>query len=644
MLEWLVDTLSKFEHSSQSQINSISYVNNSIELSFELMEDFAKYRLYIDELNDGPSLNFWCFSPSIAFRDLSTARSVILTSGTLSPFHSVENEFGTKFPIQLQSSHVIKENQLFCGVLTKGPCQVSLNSTYENRNSDHYKRELGLVIANLCKAIPEGFVVFFSSYAVMSSCLKFWEDIKIDTETNISIMERIQSKKQVFIEPKSQISVHISQLLNEFKVASLMKSSLSNGALLFAVCRGKISEGLDFSDSMCRAVLLAGLPFPNLTSPRIKLKKEYLDINKSGLSGEAWYHQSAIRAINQAIGRVIRHRNDYGAIILCDERFAWPKNKFGLSKWIHPFLKEMRGFGDLNQQLIRFFRESKELNLVPHSIQAVQAVPFEDDETLVINPRKKAKVDQEARNETVHSVNSSTDTDLCDRETLDKARKSPFGKFILSLKQFKQIDQTAEYKSLMLEIMPQMKKIAESRGEKEEFSLLMYSLDTLESFASQESSTIEQQIKVCFSNILLFNSWDLFALCIPASLIRSLKLWIPGYNSDQTKILSKLSDSLEDTSCYFRIQKLLGCVMLTFPIDSNVNQSLGRKRIEEYLRDLVILFRAMRPCLEEAQIYSVLSTLLPEVARSDFERMLNDQFGCVIDLEISNLLDFARGD
>jgi hypothetical protein len=52
----------------------------------------------------------------------------------------------------------------------------------------------------------------------------------------------------------------------------------------------------------------------------------------------------------------------------------------------------------------------------------------------------------------------------------------------------------------------------------------------------------------------------------------------------------------------------------------------------------------MRPCLEEAQIYSVLSTLLPEVARSDFERMLNDQFGCVIDLEISNLLDFARGD
>lgn len=39
------------------------------------------------------------------------------------------------------------------------------------------------------------------------------------------------------------------------------------------------------------------------------------------LSGEEWYGQQASRAVNQAVGRVIRHRNDYGAIIFCDERF-----------------------------------------------------------------------------------------------------------------------------------------------------------------------------------------------------------------------------------------------------------------------------------------------------------------------------------
>ena len=41
-----------------------------------------------------------------------------------------------------------------------------------------------------------------------------------------------------------------------------------------------------------------------------------------GLTGDQWYTQQALRAVNQGMGRVIRHRNDYGAIILCDDRFT----------------------------------------------------------------------------------------------------------------------------------------------------------------------------------------------------------------------------------------------------------------------------------------------------------------------------------
>ena len=40
------------------------------------------------------------------------------------------------------------------------------------------------------------------------------------------------------------------------------------------------------------------------------------------MGGEEWYKQQASRAVNQAVGRVIRHRMDYGAIILCDERLV----------------------------------------------------------------------------------------------------------------------------------------------------------------------------------------------------------------------------------------------------------------------------------------------------------------------------------
>ena len=48
-----------------------------------------------------------------------------------------------------------------------------------------------------------------------------------------------------------------------------------------------------------------------------------------GLSGDQWYSQSAMRAVNQAVGRVIRHRHDFGAILLCDERFKAPVSVCG---------------------------------------------------------------------------------------------------------------------------------------------------------------------------------------------------------------------------------------------------------------------------------------------------------------------------
>lgn len=37
-----------------------------------------------------------------------------------------------------------------------------------------------------------------------------------------------------------------------------------DGALFFAVFRGKVSEGIDFSDNYCRAVVTLGIPFPGL--------------------------------------------------------------------------------------------------------------------------------------------------------------------------------------------------------------------------------------------------------------------------------------------------------------------------------------------------------------------------------------------
>ena len=43
------------------------------------------------------------------------------------------------------------------------------------------------------------------------------------------------------------------------------------------VCRGRLSEGLDFKDRRGRCVIIVGIPYPQINEPKILLKRYYLD-------------------------------------------------------------------------------------------------------------------------------------------------------------------------------------------------------------------------------------------------------------------------------------------------------------------------------------------------------------------------------
>ena len=73
------------------------------------------------------------------------------------------------------------------------------------------------------------------------------------------------------------------------------------------VCRGRISEGLDFSDNAARCCIVVGIPYPQIGDAKVVLKKDYLDrkmknmklpIEKRQLDGKTWYNQQATRAVN----------------------------------------------------------------------------------------------------------------------------------------------------------------------------------------------------------------------------------------------------------------------------------------------------------------------------------------------------------
>lgn len=76
------------------------------------------------------------------------------------------------------------------------------------------------------------------------------------------------------------------------------------------------------------------------------------------LTGSEWYRQQAARTVNQAVGRVIRHRNDYGAIIFCDERFTQQALINAMPKWVRPFLNVFQQFGEAQGSLVRFFKRA----------------------------------------------------------------------------------------------------------------------------------------------------------------------------------------------------------------------------------------------------------------------------------------------
>ena len=83
---------------------------------------------------------------------------------------------------------------------------------------------------------------------------------------------------------------------------------------MFAVVNAKLSEGINFQDDLARCVVMIGLPFPNAQSKELSERMEYVrrhDLHHNTDLGRELYLNLCMRAVNQSMGRAIRHRNDY---------------------------------------------------------------------------------------------------------------------------------------------------------------------------------------------------------------------------------------------------------------------------------------------------------------------------------------------
>ncbi|KAL2895246.1 Fanconi anemia group J protein-like protein [Bienertia sinuspersici] len=352
------------------------------------------------------TFSLWCLNPAVVFREISDlSLSVILTSGTLSPMNSFSSELGVPFGTHLEAPHVVDiDSQVWASIVSSGPRHSPLNASYKTADGYDFQDAVGESLEELFKVVPGGSLVFFPSYKLMDKLCKRWSET--------GQWSRLNARKPVFVEPRGGSQEDLESVLKGYysairqgtkpalgkrrkaKKINLNGCTAANsaehckeGAAFLAVCRGKVSEGIDFSDENARVVvsfwIIIGIPFPNINDVQVAEKKRYNDMYRSSknlLSGSDWYCHQAFRALNQAAGRCIRHRHDYGAIIFLgeedekrgfnggrlftysptDERFREERNTIYISKWLRKSIKTYENFETSVEGLRSFFSNVKE--------------------------------------------------------------------------------------------------------------------------------------------------------------------------------------------------------------------------------------------------------------------------------------------
>jgi chromosome transmission fidelity protein 1 len=326
-----------------------------------------------------PTLRYVLLHPSAQFQNiLDEAYAVAFVGGTLSPFCHVAAELlgidyveqaakadsiikASKRPSTSMISpcltaftcdHVVPSSNVLLECLSMGPSNCKLDFRHQSRSSNTVCDELGRALVEICRVVPSGIIVFLPSYTYEAHLVRRW------TETGL--LQRLQRSKRVHREPKNSQGV-------EPVLEAYSRDAKSNGALLLSVVGGKMSEGINFANEMARCVMVVGLPYPDITDPELKEKMSTMDAaaarNKLSISGQSYYQNLCMRAVNQSVGRAIRHAHDYAAIVLADGRYSTdPKIASGLPIWLRRghVAKEDKSFGGVVKRLRAFFNIERE--------------------------------------------------------------------------------------------------------------------------------------------------------------------------------------------------------------------------------------------------------------------------------------------
>jgi len=255
---------------------------------------------YIKVISDGEDtkIEAYCLDPSPITEIINKVKASVHMSGTLSPLQEYKDSIGLNDAIlKIYDSPFSEENRLILYI-------DNVSTKYEELIKDDSNIKKIVQYINIISKIGRNTAIFFPSYSLMKKVKKL-----------------MGPESDIIIDDKS---------LSQSMVMSIMDKFKSQGGAFFSVIGGRISEGMDFPETMLEIVVIVGIPYQKPTAKQ-KALQFYYD-SKFGKGWEYAVKAPTTRKVKQAIGRLIRSENDRGLAIILDKRAVHLKEYISMKK------------------------------------------------------------------------------------------------------------------------------------------------------------------------------------------------------------------------------------------------------------------------------------------------------------------------
>jgi len=244
-----------------------------------------------------PRIEAFCLDPSVGTDIIRDFHSSIHMSGTLEPLEEYRASLGLPDDCELVSypSPFPIENRkvLFVDDVTTKYSEIINDEKVLNKMKEY--------VTNICNFFPKNTMVFFPSFNIMS----MFRDNKTFNKIN----------RCVFVEEQQMSQSALMELVSDFKDFG---NQNGDGAALFSVIGGRISEGMDFPAKQLEIAVIIGIPYPKPTARQRGLQR-YYDL-KFRKGWEYTVEAPTARKLLQSIGRLIRDEKDRGVAVILDRR------------------------------------------------------------------------------------------------------------------------------------------------------------------------------------------------------------------------------------------------------------------------------------------------------------------------------------